>query len=394
MDAHDPHAMALPPAYPPHPHHLDVKPHIPHPLSHHPIPPSQPSIPSSLPVQPTDVVISPSAAIPPPFTIHYHAYPHQTNAPAAYFTPEQQKIHTLFLSGLPDDVKPREIHNLFRRRHGFSSCQLKYTGKGDQVVAFATFFNHQSAVAAMSVLDGVIFDPQTGARLHVELARTNSRSKRPRGGEAYAVIDKRVKVQDDMQESESNDENWVGGALSLKTRTFLGTFAHSGDGGSDEPSGTDNPDSSNKGALAATHRLKHNPECISIADEIAGDPDNAQSMLNQQSEKSTEGEIPLCSTLFIANLGPNCTEEELKQILSQYTGFQMLKMRARGGMPVAFADFKEVENATEALKNLQDSLLPSSDRGGMHIENEPSTDVVGPVFVSSDAFYNMHFEFL
>ncbi|XP_058074082.1 uncharacterized protein LOC131222869 isoform X2 [Magnolia sinica] len=330
--AHDPHAMALPPTFPPPHHHLDMKPQFP--PHHHPLPPSQPSIPPSLPLQPpvpTDTIISPATAIHHPYTLHYHPHPHQTAAPAVYINPEQQKIHTLFVSGLPDDVKPREIHNLFRRRQGFSSCQLKYTGKGDQVVAFATFFNHQSAVVAMSALDGVIFDPQTGARLHVELARTNSRSKRPRGGEAYAVIDKRVRIPDDTQESGSND----------------------GDGGSDEPSGTDNPDSSNKGALAATQ-----------SGEMAGDLDNAP--LNM--EKPTAGDIPPCSTLFIANLGPNCTEEEIKQVLSQYTGFHTLKMRARGGMPVAFADFKEVENATEAMNGLQGSLLASSDRGGMHLE--------------------------
>ncbi|XP_031093123.1 uncharacterized protein LOC115997669 isoform X1 [Ipomoea triloba] len=45
---------------------------------------------------------------------------------------ERDMIRTLFVSGLPDDVKAREIHNLFCRRPGFESCQLKYTGRGDQ----------------------------------------------------------------------------------------------------------------------------------------------------------------------------------------------------------------------------------------------------------------------
>ncbi|KAK9997695.1 hypothetical protein SO802_022381 [Lithocarpus litseifolius] len=49
-------------------------------------------------------------------------------------------------------------------------------------------------------------------------------------------------------------------------------------------------------------------------------------------------------------------------------GFNMLKMRARGGMPVAFADFEEIEQANKTMEELQGSLLPSSDRGGMHIE--------------------------
>lgn len=61
-------------------------------------------------------------------------------------------------------------------------------------------------MAAMSALNGVVFDPETGATLHIELARSNSR-KRPRGGGAYAIIDKRVKVTNDDQDLWSNDGN-------------------------------------------------------------------------------------------------------------------------------------------------------------------------------------------
>lgn len=71
-----------------------------------------------------------AAGYPASFERQYLRHPHSL---AVHVTPGQQKIHTLFVSGLPDDVKPREIHNLFRRRPGFESCQLKYTGRGDQV---------------------------------------------------------------------------------------------------------------------------------------------------------------------------------------------------------------------------------------------------------------------
>ncbi|KAH7547184.1 hypothetical protein FEM48_Zijuj01G0282400 [Ziziphus jujuba var. spinosa] len=53
---------------------------------------------------------------------------------------------------------------------------------------------------------------------------------------------------------------------------------------------------------------------------------------------------------------------------ARYPGFNMLKLRARGGMPVAFADFEEIEQANNAMDKLRGALLPSSDRGGMHIE--------------------------
>ncbi|CAN6456912.1 unnamed protein product [Victoria cruziana] len=257
---------------------------------------------------------------------------HHQQQLAGYFpNPYQEPIKTIFISGLPEDVKPREIHNLFRRRYGFESCQLKYTGRGDQVVAFATFFDHQSAMAAMEALNGTIFDPLTGGTLHIELARSNSRTKRPRGSSAYTVIDKRVKGSKDTEDDWGND----------------------GDGGPDDPSSMNNTSSSNKSGLPSQ--------------SVTGELTNLQDNSATGTEKPV-GEAAPCSTLFIANLGPTCTEQELTAVLSKYPGFQVLKLRTKGGMPVAFADFQDVSCSTEALRSLQGCLLASSDRGGMHIE--------------------------
>ena len=45
----------------------------------------------------------------------------------------EEEVKTLFLSGLPDDIKEREIYHLFRNFDGYESCQLKYSGRGYQV---------------------------------------------------------------------------------------------------------------------------------------------------------------------------------------------------------------------------------------------------------------------
>ncbi|KAK7294330.1 hypothetical protein RJT34_17219 [Clitoria ternatea] len=246
-----------------------------------------------------------------------------------YQQDDRSNINTLFVSGLPDDVKAREIHNLFRRRPGFDSCQLKYTGRANQVVAFATFFNHESAMAALHALNGVKFDPQTGSVLHIELARSNSRRKRKPGGGAYVVIDKRSKGEPDAHGSSSDD----------------------GDSDPDEPS-----ESGGNDGDFGTMNMK--------SGETAVVSDNAVPV--EQHERGGDGGP--CSTLFIANLGPNCTEDELKQAFSVHTGFNMIKMRSRGGMPVAFADFEKIDHAAKVLEELQGYSLPSSDRGGMHIE--------------------------
>ncbi|CAA6666083.1 unnamed protein product [Spirodela intermedia] len=264
-----------------------------------------------------------------PASLDRHYLRHPPNL-AVHVKTGQQKIHTLFVSGLPDDVKPREIHNLFRRRPGFESCQLKYTGRGDQVVAFVTFFNHQTAMAAMTTLNGEIFDPQSGTRLHIELARSNSRTKHANGGGAYTVTDRRVRVLNGDHETSSND----------------------GDSGSDELLATNSDNSGNRGASIVNVRPDH----------------SSPAWILERLEEHSTGEILPCSTLFVANLDSTCTEEELKQFFSQYSGFQTLKMRGRGSMPVAFADFTDVESSTKAMEQLKGTPLASSVHGGMHLE--------------------------
>lgn len=274
----------------------------------------------------------PYYAQPPYFPPENYGFSTIPTVPATSSRDPKGGISTLFVSGLPDDVKAREIHNLFRRRPGFEFCQLKYTGRGNQVVAFATFVNHQSAMAALHSLNGVKFDPQTGSSLHIELARSNSRRKNKPGSGPYIVIDKRTKSSNDAHETSSDD------------------------GDSDDPSRPNNPDSGSKDDLV-----------VDKSSEVAADADKTVAPETEQVEKTVDG-TQACSTLFIANLGPLCTEDELKQALSEYPGFNSLKLRARGGMPVAFADFEGVEQASEAMNALQGSLLSSSDRGGMHIE--------------------------
>ncbi|CAK9236384.1 unnamed protein product [Sphagnum troendelagicum] len=92
----------------------------------------------------------------------------------------EEEVKTLFVSGLPDDIKEREIHNLFRSYDGYETCQLKYSGRGFQIVAFAAFTDQASALKAKETLNGFTFDPQSGSTLHIELARANSRTNRSR----------------------------------------------------------------------------------------------------------------------------------------------------------------------------------------------------------------------
>ncbi|BBN20367.1 RNA-binding protein with multiple splicing [Marchantia polymorpha subsp. ruderalis] len=255
-----------------------------------------------------------------------------------------EEVKTLFLSGLPDDIKEREIYNLFRIHKGYESCQLKYSGRGYQIVAFAVFTDQQSALAAKEALNGLKFDPQTGATLHIELARANSRTKRSR----------------------SEDSGL--GALEKKYRGPVGT-----------PGAYPDP------GVAGTVHL---PGMVhSVYNDMSGFPppqsggmvgpplytgqEGLSSMMLGPSlipPPPAPGSNPPCSTLFIANLGQTCTEEELIQVLSRFPGYRKIKMQIKGGLPVAFVEFQDVMCSTQALSQLQNSMLASSDRGGMRLE--------------------------
>ncbi len=74
-----------------------------------------------------------------------HAYP--THGMHNDETNNEPK-RTLFLSGLPPDVKHREIHNLFRPFSGYEDSILKPNG-----IVFANFTNQDAATAARDALN-------------------------------------------------------------------------------------------------------------------------------------------------------------------------------------------------------------------------------------------------
>jgi len=71
----------------------------------------------------------------------------------------------------------------------------------------------------------------------------------------------------------------------------------------------------------------------------------------------------------VANLELQHTEEEIGQLFNSCRDFVRVKMFSRGGPPVAFAEFKDVDSATEAMEKLQGYVLMSSKRSsGIRIE--------------------------
>ncbi|XP_048608606.1 uncharacterized protein LOC106385469 isoform X2 [Brassica napus] len=222
-------------------------------------------------------------------------------------------VRTLFVAGLPEDVKPREIYNLFREFPGYETSHLRISD-GSKPFAFAVFSDLQSAVAVMHALNGMVFDLEKHSTLYIDLAKSNPKSKRSR--------------TDDGRESLKKTKPW-----SNTAESGFGSF--------------------------------HTPGMSSSAHNTIGfAPAHSQGVANvagraMSTPKSNNAAEP-CPTLFIANLGPNCTESELVQVFSRCRGFLKLKIQGTYGTHVAFVDFQDVSCSSEALHALQGTVLYSS----------------------------------
>ncbi|GAB4849000.1 hypothetical protein Ancab_003812 [Ancistrocladus abbreviatus] len=305
------------------------------PPSHHPAPigivAQPPSVPLALPptVVPPQTHLLPAQYQPTPL----YSYAQRLHSPQ----PLYDEVRTLFIAGLPEDVHPREIYNLFREFPGYESSNLRSATNHCQPFGFAVFADQQSAVAAMHALNGMIFDLEKGSTLYIDLAKSNSRPKRLRTDVERPGSDKKFK------------------ASPAHSR---GTF-DSGLGSFHIP-GMGNSASNMIGYPSAQSHLSFDSRTISQANASKSD---------MRSISHTPQNNPPCPTLFVANIGPTCTERELTEVFSRCRGFLRLKMQSTYGAPVAFVDFQDTASSTEALSQLQGAILYSSAEGeGMRLE--------------------------
>uniref|UniRef100_F6UEP2 RNA binding protein, mRNA processing factor n=1 Tax=Equus caballus TaxID=9796 RepID=F6UEP2_HORSE len=77
-----------------------------------------------------------------------------------YLRREERKVRTLFVSGLPLDIKPRELYLLFRPF---------------KPVGFVSFDSRSEAEAAKNALNGIRFDPEIPQTLRLEFAKANTK---------------------------------------------------------------------------------------------------------------------------------------------------------------------------------------------------------------------------
>uniref|UniRef100_A0A452IYE8 RRM domain-containing protein n=1 Tax=Gopherus agassizii TaxID=38772 RepID=A0A452IYE8_9SAUR len=77
-------------------------------------------------------------------------------------------VRTLFVSGLPLDIKPRELYLLFRPFKVLFVCSAGPVG-------FVSFDSRSEAEAAKNALNGIRFDPEIPQTLRLEFAKANTK---------------------------------------------------------------------------------------------------------------------------------------------------------------------------------------------------------------------------
>ncbi|KAL0922229.1 hypothetical protein M5K25_006200 [Dendrobium thyrsiflorum] len=231
--------------------------------------------------------------------------------------PNHDEVRTLFIAGLPDDCKSREIYNLFREFPGYQSSHLRSSTESSRPYAFAVFADQQSAVAAMHALNSFVFDLENESTLYIELARSNSKSAK-------------------------------------RLRKGVGSNIHMPGMGNSAYSTYDYP--SAQSYISFDHDDAH---------EV--DPKKLTALTTHPPQNN-----PPCPTLFVANLGPACSERELTRMFSKYPGFLKLMLQHKKGISVAFVDFQDIACSTEALNSLQGTSLFSSVGERLRIEYSKS----------------------
>ncbi|KAL8139276.1 hypothetical protein V2J09_005297 [Rumex salicifolius] len=291
----------------------------------------------------------PPAAAPPPAP----APPPPPSNPAALAVPppphalidnrhSSDEVRTIFISGLPPDVKERELQNMLRWLPGYEASQVNF--KGEHPMGFALFSTAQSAHAAKDALQEMMFDAESKAVLHTEMAKKNLFVKR-------GIV----------AEPSPFDHN-------KRLRTGAGgDYAHAAYA---SPSSFHPPPAPAWGphGYMTLPPPPYNPYGGYSAPPVAMLPPTPVPAPSTYVPVQNTKDNPPCNTLFIGNLGESINEDELRGLFTAQTGYIQMKVLRQERHTVCFIEFEDVNSAVAVHHNLQGAVIPSSGSVGMRIQ--------------------------
>lgn len=351
-----------------------------------------------------------------------------------------EEISTVYLTGLPSDVTARELKALFRFAPGFeaavvvnenddlaqslltssayfgaggvsSGCYAQFgrncfsglldafiresdtlslpektTAETVKRVGFARFACRQDAIDARSHLHSKPFDPDGAAPdlLKVEFAKRNLPFTASSGG---------------CTGTPSESSSFV----EVPVRSF-----------SSQPSLLLNaPPSATLSTAAATGAAYYTPPIVPNPYSVRACPpllspyasrrasSGSQHLLQMHNNCMLLCENPPCNTLYVGNLPVTASEDELRALFVNASGFKRMSFRSKPpNGPMCFVEFEDVAAATQAMTSLYGTLLSCSTKGGIRLSysknplgvrsNPASVSVLGGGPKSLDDATNAH----
>eukprot|EP01059_Diplonema_ambulator_P037103 TRINITY_DN9636_c0_g1_i2.p1 TRINITY_DN9636_c0_g1~~TRINITY_DN9636_c0_g1_i2.p1 ORF type:complete len:225 (+),score=53.36 TRINITY_DN9636_c0_g1_i2:75-749(+) len=205
-----------------------------------------------------------------------------------------EPISTIHVSGLPADFKEREFYLLLRNEPGFKYGFLKY-GEGKMTLGFAQFDTPEQAQNAAERNDGLGIDLDRNAqKIHVHVAASNMRKK---------PVDSII----------GSNQSKLPRHVNPNIPHYNGAY----------------PGYPPPHAMPAKQPLHphHYPQ---------------QYHHHQHHHASSEEHRP-CNTLYVSNIDPRLSFEQLHAVFSRYPDFNKLTLKSGK----AWADFKNTSSATQ-----------------------------------------------
>ncbi|KAJ5463067.1 hypothetical protein N7475_008011 [Penicillium sp. IBT 31633x] len=117
-----------------------------------------------------------------------------------------------------------------------------------------------------------------------------------------------------------------------------------------------------------TQRMGGGTPASAYPNQGHGFPYNAQHTPRHSLPAANPNDLnPPCNTLYVGNLPPDTSEEELKALFSKQRGYKRLCFRNKQNGPMCFVEFDEVAMASKALNELYGYKLSNSVKTGIRL---------------------------
>ncbi|RCI03549.1 cell cycle RNA binding protein whi3 [Rhizopus stolonifer] len=264
-------------------------------------------------------------------------------------SPVREEISTLFVVGFPEDMQEREFQNMFVFSSGFEAATLK--------IGFVKFRTRKDALEAKDILNGRRVDTEKGNSLKAEMAKKNLHTKKLAEEAKLNTYEAFYSVPPPLMSPQYTDDLF-GFHSRLSSATLSPPLRPT----------------SSTGLMTDLSRFIHTsqstpPKSISPPPIGILSPNHSYRSLGGMLVGSTNpaDQNPPCNTLYVGNLPPNASEEELKQLFSVCPGYRRMSFKAKTNGPMCFVEFEDAIHAAQALQDLHGNMLSNSVKGGIRL---------------------------